>query len=846
MLETDPELDVQKFQRRETLCLQELSLPLEHTDEEQDEGLTWPSCWHGLPTDFQHKIASDKLDIPNEVMLFLSSIFIPPKLSDTSEPAAPKRTAIQHVTPPLLPLDPVFTQVPDPPSSSPTGHVRLLSEATNSTAVEAEAFEAEILKKDRIGTPDTPMLKYYTEDPMLLDDNDNLHVDEMTSPQRVRRQVADLKVEAPLTPKPHPLSALRSGNNVTKSVSFPENMQEYIPDAEELPSTYENGNGVLDSENDFDVFFENIEPFRDKADRDAEHEQLQEVDTTKRVEVPHIQFEVLVAPWDAYSLRKSLNRDGSSTELQAQKRLLSRCATEELGLASKWNGSNKEERNLVWHPFAKEVPTATPVETIQHDDAVDSMIGRSAMADVEIVDSASLAWKLEGLRILDAIDDEEELSFLELESGDDVIPSGGKTVPPGDDIISLAQKRKLEIAEVNSTATNRSGSSLAKDTSLFGPQKKQKRTGQYNHSPSRSDTSFMLGGIFSTSASLAQFMSMQSGVQMPDQQWETQKGPMDNQPAAPEETMESQDIEQTMDTDAANNAPASAPLPTPQLPTNLPPKPFIISSSLLTQRRNLVRMVQTSYPSATFIERDASRILSNNANHPAAAAEADLILSPSTGLLLTSIQKLKQRPLPGAPTQAANSAFQTRLAYVADKYENIPVLVSEGQPDDSSPNIPDHRDCDALASLAGFAATTTGSIIVITYVPGGEKALASWIVGAMAQHGRTRAELAGVGEQASGTSPAAEEGGVKVLEEEETLWELFMRRAGLNAFAAQVVLARLGKKEGEEGVYGPAAFVRMSVEERKRRFEGVLGGSGVLERVGGRVDQVWGTPGQGL
>ncbi len=80
---------------------------------------------------------------------------------------------------------------------------------------------------------------------------------------------------------------------------------------------------------------------------------------------------------------------------------------------------------------------------------------------------------------------------------------------------------------------------------------------------------------------------------------------------------------------------------------------------------------------------------------------------------------------------------------------------------------------------------------------------------------------------------------------EETYWELFLRRAGLNTFAAQSIIAELKAPDGVDaggpskaGLFGLTAFVEMGREERVARFE-QLCGRRVLERVSGALDPVW-------
>ncbi|GME57495.1 hypothetical protein GTA08_BOTSDO13513 [Neofusicoccum parvum] len=255
----------------------------------------------------------------------------------------------------------------------------------------------------------------------------------------------------------------------------------------------------------------------------------------------------------------------------------------------------------------------------------------------------------------------------------------------------------------------------------------------------------------------------------------------------------------------ADEGPTPIPLPQPPLPSTLAPKPFIISTSLSIHRRDLVKSIQNLYPAAQLIERD----LSQTAAPPNPSAGPDLILSPSTGLVLTTLQRLKQRPLPGQPHAATGAqTLQTQLSQLAPSFPHLLVLVAS-----ASPHHPDPSDCAALASIhASAASLLPRTRVSVALVPGDDRALAAWIAAAMA---------------------GAADGFAVV--DDETLWERWLQRAGLNAFAAQAVLARVK----DVGPGGPAAFVAMRGEERERVLAEVVGGGGVLERVGRRVDGVW-------
>jgi hypothetical protein len=142
----------------------------------------------------------------------------------------------------------------------------------------------------------------------------------------------------------------------------------------------------------------------------------------------------------------------------------------------------------------------------------------------------------------------------------------------------------------------------------------------------------------------------------------------------------------------------------------------------------------------------------------------------------------------------------------------------------------------SFASLCGFASALRCDVLV-HFVPAGEKELVRWMTRQMYVFGTDAA-----------------------IKNEETLWEQFLRRVGLNAFAACQILTELKKPESlsvvqldeegerEERKYGLVAFVGMTAEDRVNRFARVMGGRRVLERVGrclggswelGRDEHVW-------
>ena len=255
-------------------------------------------------------------------------------------------------------------------------------------------------------------------------------------------------------------------------------------------------------------------------------------------------------------------------------------------------------------------------------------------------------------------------------------------------------------------------------------------------------------------------------------------------------------------------APAPAqPIPTPTLLANPPPAHFIVSTALLSNLP-LFRAIRTLYHSATFIERDYT------ISHPDGAyllsptplptespiLDADLILSPLTGLLYTTLTTLRQRPLPGAFSPfASGETIKRTLQTLVPRYDRIIIILHSHVDAYDSPS-----DVEAITSFIGFcAALSPVCAVVVRVVEGAVEEVARWVVEAMSQW---RCE--------------------KSLLEEETLWELWLRRAGLNAFAAQEVVRVCG---------GLTAVVEMGVAERREVFEGLVG-----RRVTARVERVLG------
>jgi hypothetical protein len=273
--------------------------------------------------------------------------------------------------------------------------------------------------------------------------------------------------------------------------------------------------------------------------------------------------------------------------------------------------------------------------------------------------------------------------------------------------------------------------------------------------------------------------------------------------------------------------PDRPPIPSPPIHVLEVPLKIIIS---LKVSRNMARRIEDLLPGMDliYVDYDAFNTsiwipgsVSRSETISSLAEEADLSVSPCTGIILTSMIEIRQKPLPG---RAGDSAFNTRLEKTSLLYERLVILVSDRNRYGGGIGVVNlsTSDATAFAGFQAFAASLPTQALVY-YVPGGEEVLAKWTAAMICRHtGDARIQ--------------------HHISQKETSWEVFLRRAGMNIFAAKVILGMLQVSpsviSGHE-LYGLAAFVKMTDLERVIRFSGVLGGTRVLERVGKVIDEAW-------
>jgi hypothetical protein len=677
--------------------------------------------------------------------------------------------------------------------SSPANRLPLVSYSSDSVTVEAQALHDQIMAADSLLRKDSD-----GSDSMLLDitnpPNFNTLFEVSTLPT-LKRRAEDLKVEGPLTPPMFSTSPMKK----LKSVSFADNLDEYIsyePWGQDLVTGEGNKSGI-----ESDEFFQEIEALAEQARRGIDRERLSGADTIARVNIPDVDFSLPIAPWNEYSQQKGGKHRPDCTELQAQMNFISRIKREDLKSATSWRGLSVPKRELKWGFLNTKVSTPSLEEKLHGKSEMTKIITEAETSD--FATSSAQVWKREGLRILDEDENEEELD------------------PEEDnerwDMEVLIRKRKLEIDEEMQQSHHFEGQGPVPISTTRS--KTTNHASQRPQAPKDASSDLMFGG-FSASTALHKFMKTRGKLVDP----------------AKVSTSEAPDLKGYALSRQSSHRPAiqdqqaqmvNKPLPTlPTVPSNLAPCSFVISSTFL-QQRGMLKQIEQTYPKAEMVYRDYTLPHS-------VTREADIILSPSTGLIFTTLQQVKQRALPGQPDR---SPVNERMMTLQLRYERLVVLVGEGLSREveelGSSRLDDPRDTEALKAFEEFASKLVGDMVV-RYVRGGEKALARSTVVEMVNYGLPHGSV--------------DIGHIKPIAQ-ETSWEVFLRRVGFNPFAAQAIVAWLQKPLNVPVVpthhaktvlaIGLPRFILMDREERIRSFQALMGGSRVLITASKLMDQAW-------
>jgi hypothetical protein len=237
--------------------------------------------------------------------------------------------------------------------------------------------------------------------------------------------------------------------------------------------------------------------------------------------------------------------------------------------------------------------------------------------------------------------------------------------------------------------------------------------------------------------------------------------------------------------------------------------------------RVILGHLDSHWPSELLIDRDYGRFEANTRPPgsvqvqgviPLLCHDADVALTPCVGVVVTNLLKIAQKPLPGSkgcPT------LRQHVEAVCGKYETVWVLVSENHASGEFSRPLSPADAGHYADFVRFT-TTLPSECVPVFVPGATETLAKWILSLMCSY-----------------SPQAL-AYKDLLNHTEMSWELFLRRAGMNVTAAQVLAGSLSKY----GNNGLSRFLAMSTQEKLTEF-GHLVGKRNLVTTSQALDRRW-------
>jgi len=460
-----------------------------------------------------------------------------------------------------------------------------------------------------------------------------------------------------------------------------------------------------------------------------------------RIEVPVMDFSIPKLPWaitqqDVENLRYLDDWAGRAKK--------------------KWRGIKSIEIDMLWAPFTRE-SAARPRERIEDTE------GSVQQLLVTEEDCASA---------------EEELfdSLISLTIGEDETA----------EVLDYALLENKQMTEVKSKALpERKRKQLASDPLADLFKKKRKpvvTTGETQKPKENTEDKIMFDG-FSAASALDAFMRSRGVI-----------------PAPPIDTPRQKMPPPTLPVKAAllpsTTQPTTQPLPYPAAPApapNLPPADFIVSTTLLSER-SIFRSIKLLYPAARFIERDFLAVVHaiptlGPGSGRIVVSDADLIVSPTSGLILTTLRRLCIRsPLQGGtpPTEYGRD-IKTRMIEVSKRFEHLQVLIR------APLKVLSPSDAKGLSGFMEFAASLEAQCKVEPrLVADTEEEIVRWIVAAMKSHSHR-------------------------LVEEESEWEVFLRQGGLNTMAAQVLLQASGHFGGIQ------AILDMPDEERRARFAGLVG-----------------------
>ncbi|OTB06001.1 hypothetical protein M426DRAFT_21427 [Hypoxylon sp. CI-4A] len=795
LLRDDPEHTYQELkqciEKRRKADISPTGIPFDALDVSNDEDLVFPRAAHRFIEQISAEIRDETMNISRTTVQYLSGVLEHKWTQEDEDELSGKDT------PRKLPRDLAVTSPLNPPIKDEDHFIPDEGIYQNPVSSDPSTlFDTDLetgknlLQQDEWG--------YDKQPPLIFEDSVSSPPNDFPQYEPDQTSISSLKIEGPLVP----LSSLppSPGSN---------------PDLPSFAMTLMDVDKVLDghmvlfdakgkkdpdgifSDNTLTMLHQEAESIK----RKIEQEQLQTADAVARIQIPVMGFSIPEPYW-------------RRTPLDPASQIAWIYKTYGGFKIPPWPIDPKAEKELCWVPFPSAKGRVPMSESIGVNDDVKHLL--NLPNDLDIPTSATYVWKQPGLAILRELEDDEEQSESSSSSGEE------------ETIESLVRKRKFEL--------NIPSSSSASPIELVRVPHNEASTHRVSAGSNSQHQSLLLG--CNDPSATTTLLSNYLDFHMVKRQKCTKSSFFPNHTDQPAESA-AVTIPKSLSTKQAAAA-AASPVILEQKPATSAPCPELglpsISTKIikaLTLERGVFSRLEELYPNAQIIERDfdrcntvawSSNSVSRSPVESPLAAEADIIVSPTTGIVVTTLLKAMQRPLPG---HKGLSLIRKRTQSVSLRYERLIVLVSEGNRHDETARDLTTAECAAYADFAGFVAGLDTDVQVY-YVGGGEDTLTKWIISFLIRYAPEAARVQ------------------DILIQDETLWELLLRRAGMNAYAAQAILGQLkgpddDDVEGEEfEKYGLPAFIMMTPEQRVEAFRGLMGGERVLRRVNELLETSWG------
>ncbi|EXF86361.1 hypothetical protein CFIO01_00058 [Colletotrichum fioriniae PJ7] len=533
-----------------------------------------------------------------------------------------------------------------------------------------------------------------------------------------------------------------------------------------------------------------------------EQEQVEVIDATARMQPPILDFSAPKPDWEG------------AVQGPEEMFLWVRCRESEQFTSPPWPRNRQEQKELRWIPFPSSLGLVEVAESVGDSKVLQRLLdGRRSTT---LPTSADYVRQIHTLKAILPDGDDEEIAMPY-----DEHQAQSSSPPSGEDFMQLIRKRKQEQAVKDDH--------VGQESPTVGV--KHRRTTTQSKPINNLRQGLLLGENESNAAGklLANYMDLR-GAKRVTSPFEP-LFPITKRRAA---QAPSPVVGQVSSKPNTQKAPIDAPVPTIEH-TNSHSR-IIISTAI---PRGIISALQANLPGIDLVDRDFSRHNKRvwspgsvkTVEKPSPLSyEADIIPSPTSGVIITTILKVRQKPLPGSHTQL--SQLRDRVARVAPLYEQLSILVSEDNPIAEHIGPLSAADAASYASFVAFACSlsnSSGCTIDVVYVAGGPKTLAHWTCAVVSTHLKK-----------------ASHDVQQVIMSEETEWEVFLRRAGFNMYAAQVALAVVKGNSPVVNVESDSngnntqdqtlvRFLKMSPSERAKALKGFLGGGSLVDRVSARL-----------